>query len=93
MHYFTGKFLGENGHDQMAHTLLLNAYKMAYPVISVKDIYLMCDIQESLGNFYLKLSEPSKAAFWFNGAFKSAGEMARTSDLVRRFFYLQYSNF
>ena len=52
----------------------------------------MCDIQESLGNFYLKLSEPSKAAFWFNGAFKSAGEMARTSDLVRRFFYLQYSN-
>lgn len=93
VHYFAGKFLGENGHDQMAHTLLLNAYKMAYPVISVKDIYLMCDIQESLGNFYLKLSEPSKAAFWFNGAFKSAGEMARTSDLVRRFFYLQYSNF
>lgn len=84
VHYFSGKFLAENGHDQMAHNLLLNAYKMAYPVVSVKDIYVMCDIQESLGNLYLRLSEPSKAVFWFNGAVKSAGEMTRVSDTVRR---------
>ena len=84
VHYFSGKFLAENGHDQMAHNLLLNAYKMAYPVVSVKDIYVMCDVQESLGNLYLRLSEPSKAVFWFNGAVKSAGEMTRVSDTVRR---------
>ena len=96
VHYFSGKFLAENGHDQMAHNLLLNAYKMAYPVVSVKDIYVMCDIQESLGNLYLRLSEPSKAVFWFNGAVKSAGEMTRVSDTVRRtrkntnFFLITY---
>lgn len=84
VHYFSGKFLAENGHDLIAQNLLLSAYKMAYPVVSVKDIYLMCDIQESLGNLYLKLSEPSKAVFWFNGALKSAGEMTRVSDTVRR---------
>lgn len=84
VHYFSGKFLAENGHDVMAQNLLLNVYKMAYPVVSVKDIYLMCDIQESLGNLYLKLAEPSKAVFWLNGALKSAGEMTRVSDTVRR---------
>lgn len=88
IHYFTGNFLAENGHDIMAQNLLLSAYKMAYPVVSVKDIYLMCDIQESLGNLYLRLSEPSKAVFWFNGAVKSAGEMTRVPDTVRLVYSL-----
>ena len=83
VHFFSGKFLAENEHELLAQNLLFNAYKMAYPVVSVKDIYLMCDIQESLGNLYLKLSEPSKAVFWFNGALKSSGEMTRVSDMVR----------
>lgn len=87
---FSGKFLAENGHDVMAHNLLLNAYKMAYPVVSVKDIYLMCDIQESLGSLYLKLSEMSKAMVWFNGALKSAGEMTRVPDMVRHLIYYYY---
>ena len=84
VHFFSGKFLAENGHDVMAQNLLLNSYKMAYPVVSVKDIYLLCDIQESLGNLYLKLSEPSKALYWFNSALKSVAEMTCVSDTVRR---------
>ena len=82
IHYFAGKFLAENGNDIKAQNLLLSAYKMAYPVVSVKDIYLLCDIQESLGNLYLKLSELSKGVFWFNSAVKSASEMTRVSDTV-----------
>ena len=80
--YFAGKFLLDNGHDMMAQNLLLNAYKMAYPVVSVDDIYFLCDIQESLGNLYVK-SDLSKAVFWFNGAVKSAGEVTRVPDTVR----------
>ena len=80
--YFAGKFLFDNGHDMMAQNLLLNAYKMAYPVVSVDDIYFLCDIQESLGNLYVK-SDLSKAVFWFNGAVKSAGEVTRIPDTVR----------
>lgn len=80
--FFTGRFLAENGHDLMAQNLLLNAYKLAYPVVSVKDIYLLCGIQESLGNLYLKLAELSKAVFWFNGAVKSAEEVTRVPDTV-----------
>lgn len=92
VHYSSGKFLGEKGHDVMAQNLLLNAYKMAYPVVSVKDIYLICDIQESLGNFYLKLSEPSKAMFWLNGALRSVAEMTRVSDTVSHLIFNKAAN-
>jgi len=92
VHYSSGKFLAEKGHDVMAQNLLLNAYKMAYPVVSVKDIYLICDIQESLGNFYLKLSEPSKAVFWLNGALRSVAEMTRVSDTVRHLVFNKATN-
>ena len=92
VHYSSGKFLVEKEHDVMAQNLLLNAYKMAYPVVSVKDIYLICDIQESLGNFYLKLSETSKAMFWLNGALRSVAEMTRVSDTVRHLIFNKATN-
>lgn len=77
IHFFAGNFLASDGHYNMAQNLLLSAYKMAYPVVLLDDIYLLGDIQESLGNLYLKVSEMSKAAFWFNGALKAAGDMTR----------------
>ena len=83
VHYFTGKFLAENEHDNMAEHLLLRAYKLAYPVVPVMDSHVMCDIQESLGHLYLKLGDSSKALFWFRGALKSAEEMTRVPDNVR----------
>lgn len=75
IHFSAGKFLIQDGNDIMAENLFLSAYKMAYPIVSVSDIYLLFDIQESLGNLYLKLSEANRAAFWFNGAFKAAREI------------------
>ena len=82
--YFTGKFLAENGHDFMAQNLLLSAYKLAYPVVSVKDISLLGGMQESLGNLHLKLLELSKAVFWFKHALKSVTEMSQVSDSVKK---------
>lgn len=86
IHYFTGKFLAENEYDLMAQNLLLSAYKLAYPVVSVKDISLLCGIQESLGNLHLKLLELSKAVFWFKNALKSVTEMSHVSDSVKKQF-------
>lgn len=82
IHYFAGNFLSENEQYLMAQNLLLSAYRMAYPVVSVVDICLLCDIQESLGNLYVKLSDLSKAVFWFNSALKSAGEVTTLPHTV-----------
>ena len=65
-----------------AEELLLSAYKYGYTVASVKDLDIICRVQESLGNLYLRLCMKESAEYWYRGALKTAAEQTRVTDKV-----------
>lgn len=83
--YHIGRFLIDNEDFSTAEGLLLSAYKIGYPVATVQDLVLMCDIQSSLGDLYNLLVDTGNAEVWYNNAVKTAREMTVINDKVRRF--------
>lgn len=82
--YHIGRFLIDDEDFSTAEGLLLSAYKVGYPVASVQDLVLMCDIQSSLGDLYNRLVDTGNAEMWYNGAVKTASEMTVVNDKVSR---------
>lgn len=80
--YFAWMFLREIENGSAADSILVTSYKLAYPVASVRDLSLMCRIQEALGDLCSGVSDAGKAVFWYGEALKTAGESTRVTNKV-----------
>lgn len=80
--FHIGRFLIDSGHFSTAESCLLSAYKIGYPVASVQDLELMCDIQSCLGDMYNAMVDTSNAEVWYTNAIKTGNEMTVLNDKV-----------
>lgn len=81
--FHIGCFLMNSEHSTAEKYLLL-AYRIGYPVASVQDMELMCDIQSMLGDLYITMFDTINADIWYKNAIKTASEMTRLTDKVSR---------
>ena len=79
--FHIGRFLMNDEHST-AERYLLTAYKIGYPVASVQDMELMCDIQSTLGDLYINMFDTNNADIWYKNAIKTASEMTGLTDKV-----------
>lgn len=80
--YHVGSFLKESENYPAAENHLLTAYKIGYPVVSIQDLEMLCQIQSTLGDLYVTMFDMSNAEVWYTKAMKTSNEMTNVTDKV-----------